>query len=175
MKADQNPAVAICSYHHLANFLDRHEVHHVVSIMSDAEWKRFPAPSFGNRKVLRLRFEDVDYARDRLVTASRDHIAALIDFGRAWNGAGTLLCHCRAGVSRSSAAALIVAAVVRPSSWMAVATRVAQARAYYKPNSRMLSYADDIIGLSPGLADLVRSLPRPDRIDDWQPSVISLD
>lgn len=175
MKPDQKPAVAICSYYHLAEFLNRQDIGHVVSIMSDIEWKRFPVPSFGSRKVLRLRFDDVGYASDKLVAASREHIAGLIDFGRKWNGAGTLLCHCRAGASRSSAAAMIVAAAVRPSSWRAVASRVAQARAYYTPNSRLLSLADEILGLTPGLVDLVRSLPPPDRIDDWQPAVIPLD
>ena len=177
MKPVQTPAVAICGYRHLADLFARQEVNHVVSIMTDSELKSRPAPSFGNRKVLRLPFDDVGgYASAGLVAASRDHIAGLIGFARAWGGgSGTLACQCRAGVSRSSAAAMIVAAVVRPTNWHAVATRVAQARSFYSPNTRMLGYADEILDLSPGLVDLVRNLPLPNRMDDWEPVVIPLD
>jgi predicted protein tyrosine phosphatase len=62
-----------------------------------------------------LAFEDTNESSESFVAPIREQIADLIEFARRWNGAGTLLIHCRAGSSRSPAAAMIAAAALWPA------------------------------------------------------------
>jgi predicted protein tyrosine phosphatase len=168
-------AIVVSSYHHLDHALQQFQIDHVISILSAAEEATFPAPSFGDRPILRLRFDDVAYSSVPFLAPSRQQIAELIDFAQTWSGDGTLLVHCRAGSARSPAGALIAAAALRKPNGDELLNRMARARAYFRPNTAMLGLADDLLGLKPGLVDLVRRLPLPDHEDDWEPVRIPLD
>jgi predicted protein tyrosine phosphatase len=103
-------SILVAPYQYVGETLAKYDVTHVVSILGAAD--PFTWPSVGNRSVIRLKFDDVSYSSGDLVAPSRQHIADLIYFCRHWNCAGTILVHCRAGTSRSPAAAMIVAATV---------------------------------------------------------------
>jgi predicted protein tyrosine phosphatase len=83
---------------------------------------------------------------------NRDHIAAIIGFAvnHAQNLPVRLLCRCHAGVSRSPAAALIVAtAITRDAVDPAVhLDALAQERPAIWPNEHMLTLAADLLGPS---------------------------
>lgn len=165
-------SVVVTSLHHIADALDQFKPDFVVSILSAKERSQFRAPQFGSRRVLKLDFEDSERA-DNALGPTRSDIERLIAFAREeWRGRGPMLCQCRAGVARSSAAGLIAAAVLRPTHPEFLA-RVARAKAYFKPNTTMLRLADDVLGTS--LVELVRGLPPPDRRDEWGPAYVPLD
>ena len=82
--------------------------------------------------------------------------------------------HCRAGSSRSPAAAMIAAAALGRPDGASLVTRIRTARAYFRPNETMLKLADDLLGITPRLLDLSRSVPVPTRIDKWSPARIPL-
>lgn len=175
MKRDLPSSIIISSVHHIASVLERYDVQHVVSILSNAERIRFPAPSFGGRNVLRLAFDDLGHTwGGRFVVPTRDHVGTLIDFAREWSGKGSLCCQCLGGVSRSAAAGLIAVATVFGEN-RDLLSRVARSRSYFKPNLTMMKHADALLGLDLRLVDLVRDLPPPDREDEWGPVAIPLD
>ena len=95
---------------------------------------------------LELRFNDITEPRDGLIAPTADHIRAILDFARDSAGKGPLLIHCWAGVSRSTAAAFIVACDRYKSSTSELATRLRTAAPYCTPNKRMIAIADDVLG-----------------------------
>jgi len=109
------------------------------------------APPAGIRNVpvrLRLVFDDEESAERG--GPDRGHVERLVAFGRAVDfGTGRLLVHCQAGISRSSAAALIVlAARLGPGVEEHAAAFVKRLFPASRPNRRMLELADDVLASS---------------------------
>ena len=93
-----------------------------------------------------LRFNDIAAPRGGLVAPSREAVQAIIDLGRDLPAEATLLAHCFAGVSRSPAAAYILAcAASDPGHETLIARRLRQASPKATPNALMVSLADAIL------------------------------
>lgn len=89
---------------------------------------------------LELRFNDISAPRDGLVTPSPTDIRSILDFGRS---ADILLVHCWAGVSRSTAAAYILACQqAGPEHAPNIASKLRAAAPYATPNPLMVAIAD---------------------------------
>lgn len=170
MEQRREPAIIISAIYHLLEVFDQADA--VISILGQAD--KLPFPDVGGRPVLRLALDDTTVPSKTMIPPNRQHIADLIEFARSWNGVGTLLVHCRAGSSRSPAAAMIAAAALGRPNGSDLVLRVRTARAYFKPNETMLKFADDLLGASLGLVDLSRSVPVPTRVDKWAPARIPL-
>src|SRR4051812_8528115 len=86
-----------------------HSPSHLVTLLSP-EHMVDVHPEFGAEHHLRLGVQDiVDAAAGDAPPAAR-HILQLLEFGRDWNaGPAPMLVHCWAGISRSTAAAYILA------------------------------------------------------------------
>jgi len=170
MSDKREPGIIICSLYHLSEVIDHADA--VISVLGASDKLLFPDVS--SRPVLRLTFDDIDHTSENFVAPVREQIADLIAFARHWNGAGTLLVHCRAGSSRSPAAAMIAAAALgRPDS-ASLVTRIRMARTYFRPNETMLRLADSLIAPSPGLVSTSRSVPISTHTDVWGPTRIPL-
>ena len=81
----------------------------------------------------------------------------LIDFLRDWRVQAPLLVHCYAGVSRSTATALI-ARVVKTNDPYQAAMALRQAAPHARPNSLMIELADDILGLDGSLIEAKQAM-----------------
>jgi len=165
--------IVVTPYQHIVEVLDQTAVSHAISILGRHS-DRLEWPDVGTRNVLRLEFDDTIYSSAKFVAPSRDQITELIDFARSWNGDGILLVHCRAGSSRSPAAAMIAAAALGRQDGLALVLKIRMARAYFRPNEAMLRLADSLLSPSPRLVDLTRANPTPTRIDPWGPVWIQL-
>ena len=144
--------------------LQRPDVSHVVSILCQGD--RVPWPDMGDRQVCRLEFDDTQYSAGQLVAPNRQQIEELIAFARVWGGKQGLLIHCRAGTSRSPAAAMIaLAAIGRTDLIEAVTT----SKAYFRPHTGCLRLADSIVSPSPGLLAIALSKPLPVSEDEAGP------
>lgn len=93
---------------------------------------------------------DIVEARPGQVLPEAGHIAELIGFLRTWDGEAPLLIHCHAGVSRSTAVALI-AHVLQTGDPLRSATALRKASPYAWPNRRIVALADSFLGLDGGL------------------------
>ncbi len=172
MKQKQEPSIIVSPYYNIAEVLKQHDVSHVVSILGGTD--RLEWPPVEDREVIRLQFDDIGYSSGLWTSPSRDHITKLVEFARGWNGRGTMAVHCRAGSSRSPAAAMIAVASLNRPDTEALVMRVATARSFFRPNATMLRLADELISPCPQLLNLVRSLPVPSRTDVWGPVRIPL-
>ena len=95
---------------------------------------------------LRLLIHDITKSDDAGILPQSQHIQTLIDFIRGWKRDGPILLHCIAGVSRSSAAALITLVTVAPGREDEAARALRCAGPHFSPNRLMIHLADDILG-----------------------------
>lgn len=166
------PAIVLSPYMHLAQVLKQADITHVVSILGHSD--KLNWPDVGNRRVLRLQFDDTAYSSGNLVAPSREQIAELIEFARNWKGENSIALHCRACSSRSPAAAAVIAAALGRPETSSLVRRILLSKAYYRPHLGVLALADSILRGTPGLVELARSLPAPVRTDKWAPIRIPL-
>lgn len=92
---------------------------------------------------------------------TRDHIKQLIDFGKELTEDDYILVHCEAGISRSSAATIII--MVSHYGINQIGRIIPLIRAINliaHPNRLMIRYADQMFGLKGTLNKVVQSLDR---------------
>jgi len=110
---------------------------------------------------LELGFNDISQGRAGLIAPSEQHIRDLLAFGEAARSGGLLLIHCWAGVSRSPAAAFIIASQrSAEGSEMCLAHSLRNLAPYATPNSLMISMADQILGRSGAMIRAASSIGR---------------
>jgi len=161
--------IVISSYYHLDSVTKGPELAAAVSILGRTD--RLAWPSFGGRPTLRLSFDDTYSNTDWASAPIPEHIRQLIEFCRAWSGRGILLVHCRAGSARSVAAAMIAAHAIGRSDLLSA---IATARAYFRPNRRMLEMADEALG-GTKLLSTANSVSATDRTTPWKPVLIPIE
>lgn len=152
--------LTICGLQELAEHRSR-GVTHVLSIL-DPEWPdpdAFASYDRPHRTV--LRFHDAIEAAPGLQLPSRDDVAAVLSFGEALavsqpGQQGHLLVHCHAGISRSTAAMAMLMLQADPDAEeRAVLDRLLAIRPKAWPNSRMIAFADEMLGRSGRLLQAV--------------------
>ncbi len=95
---------------------------------------------------LHLQFNDITADRAGLTSPSKQHVLSLIEFARQWNWSTPLLIHCWAGISRSPAAAAIIALALEPSfNDQQLAKKMRGLSAEITPNIKMIEIADDFL------------------------------
>jgi len=123
-------------------------VTHVLSIL-DPE---MPAPSApADCQRLELRFHDVIEPSANMHPPGPEHVRGILGFGRellaAPNADAHLVVHCHAGVSRSTAAMLLILAQAEPGRPAAeLAAELLRIRAKAWPNLRIVEFGDQMLG-----------------------------
>ncbi len=150
--------IIVSPLHDLEDALTRWRPSHVVSLGSPgAEAPVLPA----DVKALRLTFHDIAEAREGLLMAKPGDIEALLDVARTWDRARPLLIHCWAGISRSPAAAYVLAcAMTRPGQEGAIAAELRQASPFATPNPHMVALADDRLGRGGAMSASIAEIGR---------------
>lgn len=139
------PALAICGL----DELDGHQgrgVTHVLSIL-DPEW---PDPAafeaFDPHFRATLRFHDAIEPSPGVLLPQKADVETILAFGRDAGEGARLLIHCHAGISRSTAATLMILAQAHPHEREdAIAERLVEIRPQAWPNSRMIAFADELL------------------------------
>jgi len=145
MKPPSFPAFAICGLDELIGHQGR-GITHVLSIL-DPDW---PDPAafraFDPHFRATFRFHDAIEPGPDILLPQRGDVEAILTFGRDAAEAGGLLIHCHAGISRSTAATLMILAQAHPREREdELAERLLQNRLQAWPNSRMITFADELL------------------------------
>jgi len=126
---------------------------------------------------LRVTCDDIVEPNPVEVAPDRRHVKQIIAFAREWDPSGTLLVHCQAGISRSTATALLAYAAHFPGSVGGAASHLRQAAAYARPNPLIVALGDELLDMGGRLIEAVDamgpaslalqgrliSIPRPER------------
>ncbi len=142
----------------LATQLALHRPSHVVTLGSEA-----PAalPDGYDAVRLSLTFNDIIELREGLVAPDETHVLRLLNFAKSWPMDAPLLIHCYAGISRSTAAAYIIASALNPAldeSDLAGIVRSLSPSA--TPNIRLISLADEILERQGRMVAAIRAIGR---------------
>ena len=135
--------IVVSPLHELDQAIARWRPSHVISLASPgSEPARLP----GDVELLRLTFHDIAEPRPDLAMATEADVKALLSFGLAWPEERPLLIHCWAGVSRSPAAAYVIACARNPAGdELALATNLRRAAPFATPNPHVVALADDLL------------------------------
>jgi len=149
--------ITVCGIDELPLHHER-RVTHVLTLL-DPDW-RTPETLAGLGAVQRLdmRFHDmIDPGADWSVP-EREHVERLLAFGRTLPAqGGHLLVHCQMGISRSSAAMLLILAQARADRSAAEAlAELVRIRALAWPNLRMVEIGDAMLGRNGALVEAAR-------------------
>ena len=134
---------------------------HVLSILDPD----YPEPrafaAYDPHHRLTLRFHDIIGPWPGWAAPEPAHVEALIAFGAELDSAGEavkhLLVHCHAGISRSTAALATLLARHTPlGDEPAIFERIRAIRSIAWPNSRMIGFADDLLGREGRLSAALR-------------------
>jgi predicted protein tyrosine phosphatase len=149
----------VAPLHEVAGLAARHQPSHLISLASPGHVDAPLAKASPHR--LDLRFNDIAEPREGLTTPTEADVAALLAFAASWDGARPLLIHCWAGVSRSTAAAYVIAcdrtAPGREADW---AVRLRSLAPTATPNPLMVALADRLLNRDGAMTRAVAAIGR---------------
>ena len=146
----------------MPNLVRRLEVQDLVSIISSELQPPTPREIHPARHH-RCTVDDIVQTREGKTVPQAEHISELIEFLRSCEADTNLLIHCLAGVSRSTAVALI-AHVIKTDDPSRSAMVLRKAAPYAWPNRRIVSLADSILELNGKLNHALKQMGPA----DWQ-------
>ena len=140
--------VTICGLDELVDHSGR-GVTHVLSILDP----HYPDPddfgSYGELERLELRFDDIIDPVPGKILPAVEHVESILRFGHSLASAGAsarLLVHCHAGVSRSTAATILLLAQAQPTVRATeIVAEVARIRGKAWPNLRIIELGDALL------------------------------
>lgn len=101
------PQLVVTPLSRLDEAIRTHQPSHLITLLSPGHMIQTPE-GFAPESHLRLGVNDITDPAAGTAPPAADHIAALLDFARGWDGRQPLLLHCWAGISRSMASAFII-------------------------------------------------------------------
>ena len=138
--------IVVCPLSKVLDMIALHRPGRVVSML-DPEW---PFPVLGPHYVgrhLRLSFHDIQVPMQNLVMPTAEHVRDLLEFLTGWDLQDPLLIHCRAGISRSTAAAYIAACSAHAAvDEHDIALALRRAAPLARPNEALVELADRALG-----------------------------
>jgi predicted protein tyrosine phosphatase len=137
-----------------------HRPSHLVSLLAPAADAAWPA-SDADGEHLRLAFHDIAELREGFTAPDAALVARLLDFAAGWDPARPMLVHCWAGVSRSTAAAFVIACQRSPGrSERDIAQALRAAAPYATPNPLVVSLADAALGRAGRMSAAIAEIGR---------------
>jgi len=107
---------------------------------------------------LKLELNDISDPTEGLILPNEEHVERLLAFGKNWTPSERLLVHCWAGVSRSSAALLILLAQKNRGREADMVSLVRSRAPHIRPNRRLIELGDRALGCQQRLASAVRPM-----------------
>ena len=151
--------IHICSLSALGTTLATSGASNMISLAGPG--KLIPRPEQIIDRFLALEFNDITGSHNGLITPNNAHVQKIIDFSADWNGDGALVVQCWMGVSRSTAATLIICAALNPRQDMDhLATTLRSLSPNATPNWLMIQLADQKLDLQGKLETAVRAIGR---------------
>jgi predicted protein tyrosine phosphatase len=154
------PRLHVCSLARVAETVRATGARSLITLINLDTLVSRPAEIDPDRHLF-MGMSDIVEPLDGHVLPAEEHVHKLIGFARAWDRNEPLVIHCHAGVSRSTAAAFIIACALAPSrreSEIADAIRSASQTA--TPNRRMVAIADAMLGRNGRMVAAIEGIGR---------------
>ena len=121
-----------------------------------------PRPeAIAERHHLFLGMNDIVEPQDGMTPPGEEHVQNLLAFVDQWDRSRSMVVHCYAGISRSTAAAFIAVCAARPDrSETEIAQRLRAASPTATPNARLVAIADDLLNRGGRMTAAVAAIGR---------------
>ncbi len=156
--------IHICSLRAVPSEAERLDPAHLISILDPDDYVETPA-GVDPARHWRFGFNDISTPEPDQVAPEQEDIERLLKFGDAWDGEAVTLIHCQAGISRSTAAALILICQRNAGRELEATKRLRRAGEHAWPNRRMIGFADRLLGCDGRLVEAMSVLPMPPSFD----------
>ena len=130
---------------------------HVLSLVIPEDHPATP-PGIRSEHHLFIGCHDIVEPFPGAVLPNPGHVRLIMDFAAAWDGSAPMLVHCFAGVSRSTAAALIVACVHERGREHELTRRLRASAPHAQPNRRIIALGDTALGCGGALVAAVDAM-----------------
>jgi predicted protein tyrosine phosphatase len=167
--------IYVCPLSRLAETVHAAKAKRLVSLLSAGTAVERPG-AVRPEHHLHLTLHDLAAEQDGMTPPGRLHVESLLEFARSWDRSDPLVIHCYAGISRSTAAAYIVAAALNPQreeAELASALRALSPSA--TPNSRLIEIADEILGRAGRMTAAIKAIGRGADAFEGTPFVLRID
>lgn len=133
------------------------------------------APPTAIREHLLLDMNDIVEAREGLIPPTSDHVVRMIDFAGRWDRRNPLVINCQFGISRSTAAAFVVAAALMPEcDETALAAELRRRSPSATPNMRIIDLADRLLMRGGRMVRAIETIGRGADAREGRPFVLEL-
>jgi predicted protein tyrosine phosphatase len=150
----------VCPLSRLEETIALSRAEKVVSLLASGTAFSRPQSILEHNHLL-LSMHDIVEAQLDMVPPGHDHVESLLAFARGWDRARPAVIHCYAGISRSTAAAYIVAAALAPErDEQELARALREASPSATPNPRLVAVADDMLGRQGRMVHAIASIGR---------------
>lgn len=170
--------IYVCNILELEEHAEALRPERLVSIVAPEEQPPTP-PGIAPEAHLRVACDDLVAPDPLEIAPDHRHVKQLIGFAREWTPTRPILIHCQAGISRSTAAALVTYAVHFPDSVHRAAVHLRRSASYARPNPLIIALGDELLALEGRLIAAVEfmgppsialhgslaNIPHPDGID----------
>lgn len=136
--------IYVCSLEEMPRHAARLRPSLLVSLLPEMEQPPTPA-GVAAEAHLRLAIDDVSDARPGVVCPGQEHVAALIEALSRRPRQEPVLLHCFAGISRSTAAALVALAIDARGREAEAAAHLRRCAPHALPNARIVALADALL------------------------------
>jgi predicted protein tyrosine phosphatase len=123
---------------------------------------------------VRLAFHDIVEPVPGLTPPDRDLMQAVLDFGRQHESQRSLLIHCWAGISRSSAAAFVIACDRNPGFERDIANELRRRAPFVTPNRLMVRLADELLARDGRMVEAIDNIGRGAEAREGEPYALPL-
>lgn len=131
--------------------------------------------TIGEARHLFLAMNDIAAPADGLTHPNEDHLDQLIEFGHRWDRKTPLAVHCWAGISRSTAAAYILALAINPElDEEKLAQELRRRAPTATPNALLVALADAKLGRGGRMVEAIRRIGRGAEAAAGTPFVLPL-
>jgi predicted protein tyrosine phosphatase len=154
------PHLQVCSLARLHRAVQDEGASHVLTLINQGTPVTRP-PSVTEDRHLFIAMSDIIEPLDGHILPGEAHVRNLLAFVKSWDRARPMVVHCYAGVSRSTAAALITAAALNPSRPEAEIAAVIRTRSpTATPNLKLVGIADQLLGRNGRLFEAADAIGR---------------
>lgn len=161
--------IIVCSLARVPEMIATRRPSHLVTLIGPAAMIETPDGVQPDRH-LKLGFHDIVDPVEDMIRPEAEHVEQLLAFGSGWDAAAPMLVHCWAGVSRSTAAAFILACAHHPdASEMDLAQALRRASPTAFPNPRLIALADERLGRHGRMSAAVAAMGPRDEASESQP------
>lgn len=137
--------IIVCPLARVSELARAHRPSHVVSLLDPGT--RFPQLALPEQRHLCIGVHDIEVEEPGFDALCPDRMQTLLAFISRWPRRDTLLIHCFAGISRSTATAFIAACMHNPEIDEAeIAQALRRASPSANPNRRFVALADAELG-----------------------------